>query len=83
MKRILIKNLLKAAALLAVYRILLVWVSGSGLIAGIFCPGPQLPVYALPVIVLFFCLRLGVIFLPAVLLSRIVFEWLKMRREKA
>lgn len=81
MKRILIKNLLQAGVLLVVYRLLLTWVSGSGLIAGIFCPGSHLPWYTLPVIVLFFCLRFYVIFLPAVLLSRIVFQWLKMRAD--
>ena len=81
MKRILIKTLLQAAAILLVYSILLRLLVGTNIIAGIFCPGSHLPHHYPILIALFVLCRLYVVLLPGFILSRIGLAWMKKRKQ--
>lgn len=50
MKRAFVKIAVQAGAILLLYSILLRRVGGSSLVAGIFCPGPHLPVHRIVLI---------------------------------
>jgi hypothetical protein len=79
MKNILLKLLFKAGIPVALYFILLQALAGTNIIAGIFCPGSHLP-HAYPLLIaLFLFLRIFILLLPGLLLSRIVIAWLKNR----
>lgn len=81
MKRTIMKIVVQATIISAIYLILLHGLAGTQIVAGVLCPGPHLPHHYPVLIGLFILCRLYIVLLPCILLSRIGMVWLKKRQK--
>lgn len=79
MKKSIRRLLIQMLVAIVAYHFLLHALSGTNIIAGVFCPGPHLPGWYRPLIILFILLRCYLLFLPGLLLSRLALIWMRRR----
>ena len=77
MKKSILRNAIQAIIVGMVYALLLRFLAGTNIVAGVFCPGPHLPHHYPVLIVLFIICRLYLVLLPGILLARLGNAWAK------
>ena len=82
MKKLILRNAIPAIMVGITYALLLRFLAGTNIVAGVFCPGPHLPHYHPVLIGLFLFCRLYIVLLPAILLGCMGHGWLKQRQGK-
>jgi hypothetical protein len=80
MKKSILRNAIQATIVGTIYALLLRYLAGTNIVAGVFYPGPHLPHHYPLLIALFIVCRLYLVLLPGILLARLGYAWAKQRQ---